>query len=111
MLIFFKYYIENMSELNALKFDLDTVTVGDWSVELDISDEQYQTFKKQCEQNEKDFKGKDLVYEKMIIENEIEHIKKELENESESDDDKTNKNIKRLDKQMKKLASIDDYKK
>ena len=45
MLIFFKYYIENMSELNALKFDLDTVTVGDWSVELDISDEQYQTFK------------------------------------------------------------------
>ena len=47
----------------------------------------------------------------MIIENEIEHIKKELENESESDDDETNRNIKRLAKQMKKLASIDEYKK
>ena len=62
-IIMFSYYIENYCDLKAKQYDLDTVTVGDYSVEMDISDKQYQSYKNQYEQNEINFGGKDLTNE------------------------------------------------
>ena len=52
LLILFKYFIENYSNLKVKEFDLDTVTVGDWSVELEISDKQYDLFKNKFYKNQ-----------------------------------------------------------
>ena len=39
------YYERSMAEINKAKQDIDTVTVTDFTVELDISKENYEYFK------------------------------------------------------------------
>ena len=56
MLMLARYYLESFCGLQVLKYDLDTVTVGDWAVELDISDEQYQIFIDEFNRREEKYK-------------------------------------------------------
>ena len=52
-LILFKYYLKNYTNVKEWRFDLETQTVDDWSIELPISKKQYSRFKLRFEENEK----------------------------------------------------------
>lgn len=54
----FIFYQKSLTKLNAVKYDISTVTASDFTVEMDISDEAYAHFLK----NEYEPKGKSDYY-------------------------------------------------
>lgn len=68
------HYFKRHSELSQLKWDLQTVTPGDYTMQIEITQEMWQDFKNHAEANDKyRHNGKSLVT------NFKEHMKTELE--------------------------------
>jgi len=52
------YYMQTASKLDQLAFDLKTITAGDFTVELDITRDMFETFKQEEYDNQPDIASK-----------------------------------------------------
>ena len=76
----FKYYVKKYATIKELRYDLDTVTVDDFAVELEISIKQYKQFLKQYLKDDEALEnGSVAVAFKKYLKNKIETVLEEQE--------------------------------